>query len=160
MNIQTIYIFGLMLSVFWSAVLTVILIKQIRIFTALGKDISKKNLKQLLKDIHQQQQNTDKQLTQLGNQLNALAQEAESHFQKIGFLRFNPYADTGGDQSFCLCLLDAHNTGFVITSLHSREQTRVYAKPITKGQSTEDTFFDEEKIVLKQALAYHPPKQA
>ena len=46
--------------------------------------------------------------------------------QKVGFRRYNPFAETGGDQSFTLSLLDRENTGVVITSLYLREGQRIY----------------------------------
>lgn len=55
--------------------------------------------------------------------------------QKVGIIRFNPFSEVGGDQSFSIALLDANDDGLVITSLYTREGNRVYAKPIKQGQS-------------------------
>lgn len=74
------------------------------------------------------------------------------HLQRIGFQRFNPFTSTGGDQSFVLCLLDENGTGIVISSLHSRESTRLYAKSIEKGKATSVSLSTEEKEVIKKAL--------
>ena len=52
----------------------------------------------------------------------------ERSFQRIGLVRFNPFEDTGGNQSFALALLDGRGDGFVVSSLHARTGTRVYAK--------------------------------
>src|SRR5688572_63669 len=52
------------------------------------------------------------------------------NLQKISLKRFNPYQDTGGDQSFAVALLDGKDNGLVITSLHARTGTRVFAKEI------------------------------
>ena len=54
-------------------------------------------------------------------------------FQRIGLVRFNPFEDTGGNQSFALALLDHHGDGFVVSSLHARAGTRVYGKAIARG---------------------------
>jgi hypothetical protein len=61
----------------------------------------------------------------------------ELHFvvQKVGMVRFNSLSDQGGNLSFSIAILDKTHTGLVITSMHGREQNRVYAKPITAGQS-------------------------
>lgn len=72
--------------------------------------------------------------------------------QHVGLVRFNPFEDTGGNQSFALALLDANGDGFVVSSLHSRAVTRVYAKTVTKGKS-EAALSDEEAEALKKALA-------
>lgn len=54
----------------------------------------------------------------------------------IGLVRFSPFHDTGGDQSFTLALLDGRADGVVITALHSRSDSRLYAKPVERGKSS------------------------
>lgn len=77
---------------------------------------------------------------------------SELSLQKVGLIRFNPFGDTGGDQSFSIALLDVHNNGFVISSLHGRGNTRMYAKKIESGVAAHH-LSDEEKQALEQALA-------
>ena len=71
---------------------------------------------------------------------------------KINLTRFNPFDDLGGDQSFVLCLLDNTNSGAIITSLHTRETTRVYAKAIKNGQSEELALSKEETKALIKTI--------
>ena len=71
--------------------------------------------------------------------------------QKVGFMRFNPFNDTGGDQSFAVALLDRENNGVVISSLYTREGVRTYAKYIENG-APKHPLSEEEKMVLRQAL--------
>jgi hypothetical protein len=73
------------------------------------------------------------------------------HVQHVGVVRFNPFPDKGGDQSFVVALLDAHSDGVVITSLSSRVDTRIYAKPVIGGQSTY-ALNDEEKQAIARAM--------
>ncbi len=56
-------------------------------------------------------------------------------FQRLGLVRYNPFEDTGGNQSFALALLDQHGDGFIVSSLHTRTATRVYGKAITGGKA-------------------------
>lgn len=72
---------------------------------------------------------------------------ANQSFQKIGFMRFNPFENTGGDQSFSIALLDYENNGFVILSLYGREGTRVYAKAIDHGVSKHPLSHEEEEVL-------------
>lgn len=72
---------------------------------------------------------------------------------KIGLNRFNPFQDIGGDQSFVLCLLDNHNSGAIITSLHNRDTTRVYAKHIINGQSDQQSLSSEESRLLAKTIS-------
>ena len=78
-------------------------------------------------------------------------------FQRIGLVRFNPFEDTGGNQSFALALLDANGDGLVLSSLHSRTGTRVYAKAISGGRS-ETALSDEESEAVRTAMAGQPAR--
>jgi hypothetical protein len=73
-------------------------------------------------------------------------------FQRIGLVRYNPFEDTGGNQSFAVALLDATGDGFVLSSLHARAGTRVYAKTVAAGRA-ESALSNEEQEALKLALA-------
>jgi HAMP domain-containing protein len=70
--------------------------------------------------------------------------------QQVGVVRFNPFDDTGGQQSFALALLDGAANGVVISSLHSRQQTRIYLKSISGGKS-EANLSAEETEALRRA---------
>jgi len=78
-------------------------------------------------------------------------------FQRIGLVRFNPFEDTGGNQSFALALLDANGDGIVLSSLHSRTGTRVYAKAVNGGRS-ETALSDEETQAVRDAMAGGPAR--
>jgi type II secretory pathway pseudopilin PulG len=69
----------------------------------------------------------------------------------VGLVRFNPFGDTGGNQSFCLALLDSDDTGVVISSVHGRNTTRVYAKAINSGKSKYN-LSQEENQAIEQAI--------
>lgn len=71
---------------------------------------------------------------------------------KMQLIRFNPFEDIGGDQSFILCLLDNTNTGVIITSLHSRDITRVYAKSIKNGEGDNVALSREETRALIKTI--------
>ena len=72
--------------------------------------------------------------------------------QRVGLVRFNPFEDTGGNQSFVLALLDPAGYGVVLNSLHARNQTRLYAKAVQAG-ATEGALSDEEAEAIRLAGA-------
>lgn len=72
----------------------------------------------------------------------------------VGLVRFSPFHDTGGDQSFTLAVLDGRCDGVVMTGLHSRTDSRLYAKPIQGGES-EYTLIPEEREAISRALNRH-----
>ena len=97
---------------------------------------------------------SEKKLGALEPRVNALEDIGRIAIQKVGFLRFNPFEDTGGDQSFAVALLDREENGVVISSLYTREGVRVYAKEIRNGASKHQ-LSDEERSVLEEAKANH-----
>jgi hypothetical protein len=88
-------------------------------------------------------------LNRLHHELEALSQQS---IQKVGVVRFNPFADTGGDQSFAVALLDADGNGVVLSSLHGRADTRIFAKPVQAGRS-KHALSDEEQDAIRKALS-------
>ncbi len=81
-----------------------------------------------------------------------LEREGRHAFQRVGLVRYNPFEETGGNQSFALALLDADGNGWVLSSLHARSGTRIYAKSITGGRS-DAALSDEESAAIRQATA-------
>lgn len=70
--------------------------------------------------------------------------------QGMGMVRFSAYADTGGDQSFSLALVDGEGDGVVLSGLYARDATRVYAKPI-EGWRSPRSLTGEEELALSKA---------
>lgn len=93
------------------------------------------------------------QVEDIKGKINNLTEDGMGHIQKVELLRYNPLGDTGGDQSFSIALLNKKGTGFVITSLHSRSGTRVFAKPVIEGKAEKYKFSEEEEKVTKLALS-------
>jgi hypothetical protein len=75
---------------------------------------------------------------------------------RVGLVRYNPFEETGGNQSFALAVIDGGGDGFVLSSLHARAGTRVYAKAVKAGAS-EAALSDEEAGALREALAKPVP---
>lgn len=73
-----------------------------------------------------------------------------SPISHIGLTRFDAFDDTGGGQSFALALIDDDGDGIVLTSLHSRQSTRVYVKDI-RGGVADAPLSDEEERALRGA---------
>jgi uncharacterized protein DUF4446 len=72
--------------------------------------------------------------------------------QRMGLVRYNPFEETGGNQSFALAMTDANGDGVVISSLHARAGTRLYAKAVVAGRS-DAALSAEESEAIRIALA-------
>jgi hypothetical protein len=120
-------------------------------FSHIIKDVDGKNLEEILKEQFDQLEQNSKYLLKVKKELDDFKEFTQRHVQKMGFKRYNPFHETGGDQSFILILLDRNNNGLILSSLHQRDLTRVYGKAVSEGQS-EQKLSKEEEELLKQTM--------
>lgn len=92
-----------------------------------------------------------RELDDLSTRSTRLEASSRKAIQRVGLVRFNPFEDTGGNQSFALALTDVDGDGFVISSLHARTGTRVYAKAVLAGRA-DVALSDEEAAALQLAI--------
>lgn len=148
--IPTFYVYGAI--TLWLIVITALVVRMLLHYKNLTADVSKKDLISSLNHLISISERNSEDIKQLTDKLNAEIDENKKHLQKVGFKRYNPFTDTGGDQSFTTALLDDHGDGIMISSLHSRENTRLYAKKVEGGQVSNQVLSSEEQEVIKQAL--------
>ncbi len=79
--------------------------------------------------------------------------------QKIGLVRYDAFANVGGEQSFSVAVLDGEGNGVVISGLYARNEVRVYAKPVQGGTSP-ITLSDEERDAINRSRVGGPETQA
>ncbi len=139
------------LVVAWLSALTFLSLRQgsflKSLFPKTGKTDFREKLEEVLKDVG----GFKGELEGLKKDFEGLKIEGLSHLQKIELLRFNPYQDTGGNISFTIAMLDNKGTGIILTSLHARSGTRIFAKPVFEGKSKYE-LSSEEETVLKKTL--------
>jgi hypothetical protein len=108
------------------------------------------NLEQVLNDHIAQVRDTRQRLEELEAVVRQTDLASRRSLQWLNVLRFNPFNDVGGDQSFALALVDGYGNGVVVSSLHMRDMTRVYAKPLKEWESGHH-LTDEEKQAIANA---------
>jgi hypothetical protein len=145
----------LVVSFIWFLGLSFLLWQVKRNYHRLTSGMSKKDLLSVLDKIIKETADEQKKMLLLNKALEKIRKENTGHLQKIGLVRFNPFAGTGGDQSFCLALLDGEDSGLVLSSLHSRDATRIYAKPVKQGKSAGYELSHEEVQAIKNAKKIH-----
>ena len=115
----------------------------------------------LLRGILEGQAKQIQRLEQAARSLNATDRRQETLIEgavrRVGVIRYDAFEDVGGRLSFSCALLDDHGNGVVMTSINGRQDTRVYAKPITDGRSPYNLSIEEEEAI-RQALA--EPREA
>ena len=131
----------------WLILISFFLIRVYWFFKKLSKDIDKGNLTDVLSKLVSLEENNSKNLRSLSNKLVALEKDGLGHIQKIGIVRFNPFSELGGDNSFCLALLNGKEDGLLVTGLHTRQRTRMYIKHVVAGKSSVKLSKEEEKAL-------------
>lgn len=115
-----------------------------------GKD--GKSLEEVLWDTKASVKSLDEDIQELFTISNGLHQLATRSLHKSAVMRFNPFKEVGGNQSYAVALLNGKNSGVVFSSLHTREGTRAYAKPVKAGSADGFPFTEEEKAVIHEAI--------
>jgi len=75
--------------------------------------------------------------------------QIEGSMRKVALLRYDAFEDVGGRLSFSCALLDDQGNGVVLTSINGRQETRVYAKPVSGGTSSHNLSLEEEEAIRR-----------
>jgi len=155
MNAQTLPIASLVISglALVAGVYAIIALGKVRTWRRWFSDQKEQpeNLEQIITSIASKIQRLQTGQEQHKQQLTELQETLSFAVQQVGIVRYNSQADDGGNLSFSLALLDAHRSGFVITSLHGRQQNRIYSKQIKNGDS-EVPLSEEERDAVFAAI--------
>ena len=135
----------------WLLVLTIFFWRTLSHYNKLTKGVSEKSLRSVLEKLLKESDLNSKDINYLKDYCVKIEKDGLLHIQKVGLVRFNPFKDTGGDQSFVLSLIDGNDTGVIISGLYSRSGTRWYAKRVINGKGIDHELTDEEKKALKEA---------
>ena len=144
-------LFGFSIVVLWLFIVSIFLWKALSHYNKLGQGLKDRNFKSIIENILKDVDIAKKDIDSLKLYCDKIQKEGFLHIQKIGLVRFNPFKDTGGDQSFILSLVDGDDTGVIISGLYARSGTRWYAKRVVKGKSVDHELSDDEKKDLKEA---------
>lgn len=109
-------------------------------------------LSQVLNSLLTEGKRLRNRVTSIEEEVRRLKTEGTGHIQRIGVVRFNPFSDTGGAQSFTIAILDGNQNGIVMTSLYGRSGNRWYVKQIDRGKGKNIELSKEEASAILQAL--------
>ncbi|MFD0698496.1 DUF4446 family protein [Paenibacillus sp. GCM10027628] len=107
------------------------------------------NIEQLIIDIQQKMNQQEAESRATSARVDEIRETMKTMKSRVGIHRYNAFAEGGSDMSFTIAILDEQQDGVIMTGIHSREQTYLYAKPVQKAQSTY-TLSPEEKETIIQ----------
>lgn len=137
----------------WNLGLTIIILREREFLKEFFPKSGERDVRHKFEEILGSVEDFDKRLRELVKRLEIGERDSLKHIQKVALLRYNPFDDVGGDQSFSVALLERQGNGTVITSLHNRSGTRVFAKKVVRGNFEKHEFSREEAQVIKEALS-------
>lgn len=136
----------------WLLILSFLYWFALRHYLRLTKEVKGVDLQKILEAYLKWAGENTENINELRNRLDRVEKDGFFHIQRVGLVRFNPFKDAGGDQSFALALLDHRGSGIVISSLHGRDVTRMYGKPVKEGKEGGYELSDEEKEAVEKAM--------
>ena len=149
-------LFIILLAFIWLFVLSYLYWQLSNHYRRLIGKSKKEDLKEILEKQLVKTIEVAEALAETEKRIHSIESDLPNNLKKIGLVRFNPYREMGGNQSFSLALLDEGGSGVVISALHSRDSTRVYVKPVVLGKESKYSLSDEEKEAVKIAKVVKP----
>lgn len=125
-------------------------------YNRLVEGSSSHSLEGILFEHMDEMRNVTEQIDEVKRHYENLEDRLQFCLQRIGIIRYNAFNDMGSDLSFSLALLDDKLDGFVITSIFGRDDSKIYGKPIVKGESTYPLSVEEMQALdraRKQSIA-------
>lgn len=135
----------------WISIVTFITYRLARHYNRLVQGTSKIGLSDILNTLLDNQHLFKKRIDIIEGLVKKTEISGTFHIQRIGIVRFNPFSDTGGAQSFTMALLDGNNNGVVMTSLYARNGNRWYVKEVRLGKGKGMVLSEEEEVAIKKA---------
>ncbi|MHB1652536.1 MAG: DUF4446 family protein [Desulfitobacteriaceae bacterium] len=133
--------------------LTVYLYRKMKRFQnahlALETFLSGGSLDSLLKEYVQRVEVMELDLNNSKTRLDRTEEKLRAAKDQAAIIRFNAFENMGSDLSFSLALVNQEGTGLVLSSFNSREESRVYAKPLLKRESSYPLTAEEHQVINK-----------
>ncbi|MFB9278351.1 DUF4446 family protein [Cohnella cellulosilytica] len=141
----------LLVSFIWLGVLSSKLSKLKKAHGHLVGDTGVPNMEEVMRVIHERMAELDRRQNEQGQTMQDQERRLSTLKGRVGVHRFNAFSDSGSDLSFSVAFINEAEDGVVLTGIHGREQTFLYAKPIDKGQSAY-MLSPEEKTAINLAM--------
>lgn len=131
----------------WIAVIGRRLKKLRKQYTAVMGNTGVTNLEDVIiklkEDLAVHEQESKKVQQQLAAMQNILPRQKG----KVGVVRYNAFSEQGSELSFSIAIVNEDKDGAVFSAIHNRDNSFVYAKPLTKGESAYPLTPEELKAV-------------
>jgi len=118
-------------------------------YLALQTFLDGSSLDQQLKDYYSEVKNLRADLSGVEKRVSQAESKLRLGVDRAELIRFSAFENMGSDLSFALALLNQEGDGVVLSSINNRDESRVYAKPVVKGESTYHLSKEEQEVISK-----------
>ncbi|WP_407306064.1 DUF4446 family protein [Desulfosporosinus sp. SB140] len=138
--------------------LVILLFRRMKRFEAaylsLKTFMSGSDMEKMLQEYTHRVAEQENKLEQCNARLEPIELKLKDSVDRAEMVRYKAFENVGSDLSFAMALLNQDGDGIVLNSIHNREESRVYAKPVNRGESTY-SLTNEEKEVITKAMVGH-----
>lgn len=99
---------------------------------ALMRGASGKSLESIIGDLVKKSHASQTKEKEFEQALTYLNEKVAKSIRSMGVVRFNAFGESGGNQSFSVCLCDEDGDGFILSTLYGRDRTSFYIKEVAK----------------------------
>lgn len=150
MNFSYLIILLFILTFFWLSFLTISFLKFRQRYGRVVEAGEKEGLGRIVDQSLEEVKSLQEELQKLKKQEKVLQELLKKAFRKVEVVRFDAFDDIGGKLSFATAFLNDEGDGVVISSIYGRGESRTYAKPVIRGESSY-TLSQEEKEAINKA---------
>ena len=108
-----------------------------------------KDLEQIMLTRFEEMDKLKKRMKRFSREHRTFQGHLDSCYNKMGLVKYDAFDNMAGELSYSLALLYADNSGFVISSMHSKEGCFSYAKEVIKGDSYIALSKEEKEAIQK-----------
>lgn len=135
----------------WLAVLTYFLFRTRGHYLKLTSSTGKHKIDEILDRVLEDDKRLSSEMEKIKHEIKSIITKTQSHYQRLGLVRFNPFGRGGMDQSFVMAVLDEIKSGIVINFIYTPDGVRVYAKRVKNGQGIEHQLSEEERQAVEKS---------
>jgi len=134
----------------WLAVVSRKLSRLTRQYRAMIDGTGGADLETVIAGLQQRAAGAEREIERLSGGLGRLEEKVRLSAGQVGIVRYNAFAEQGSDLSFAVAIVNDERSGVVLSGLYGRDQTFVYAKPVSGGESSYP-LTPEERRAIEQA---------
>ena len=134
----------------WVAALSRRLSRLSRQYRAMIDGTGVADLETVIGGLQQRAASAEREIGRLSGGLSRLEEKVRLSAGRVGVVRYNAFNEQGSDLSFAVAIVNDEGSGVVMSGIHSRDETFVYAKPVSGGESSYP-LTPEERQAIGQA---------